>query len=842
MRYRDTELSCLTTYEAEDKHDRALQLPSMFPSCPAEPMPMKETELRTFKELSPYLYAYPRDPADKDLPYRGFLMRGTPGDPSQTFAMVGEAPAGVKKQNTCVNQISFDTGSVEDQAKLVRLQLDNCANQFVLQAAIYPYQKDYSQLTCQTESLPGQPSRRCEQADLCQPLEMKETPKQEYMASDYLLAAWKKLLQDPSYRKTPGAEKEPHLPEGITLEKPIAPPTIQQIRLNSLAATPYEEIIDPSHPFSPRWDFKYNERAHYSPKVADYQSRYHDNEKAVYCAGNRADSGNAQQDKDYKVDVLEFRREPFDKGINGRIDFNKACYNDRQTYSVPIASPAFAQMVAKSYCYRVDWPPTPTDPGQATRLPCWQCFGLNPGQKVDDASTTPPCTTRYDGSDRSIEKKSSINGPFPGGLNNTKRTARCTSNVGETKKPITQLCADLRAPYVPLNKLKMRYHNPEGNQSTHGGPDTVVLKDGVQEGMWHTEYFDGHMPYPRLWDTGSSIQRYAVAEQQDPLDDLGQYTAIVGVGREAAPVSVNNSLPAKEQKRDERCLLGGWGENVSFGPARIEIPDPVTSWTELKLYQANTTRETRVVCLGRYEKAFKHRSNENILLMAGGATTSLIVRTECDLDDNGRTVPGTCESKTVAELKETGTQSGTTDGKRWSSIQYVRDNYPLAWRGYMSADDDATRFPNLGGNAPVIRGLDNAQCGDFILMPQGGAEADSDRPGLPKIARVYCEKGKKTEKSVSAVRCADKSCFITVEETDNGKWPDVCGTTQMIGEMKRRQIYKPGSLRDGAADEAKRIGWTASCEDTGLSECEMEPWDELELYRPVEHVITRSPQ
>ena len=863
----------------------------MFPPCAAKPMPMRTTERKSFiKDFSPYLYAYPKDTSDKSKPYSGYIMRGTTGDPMSTFAAIGNAPKGVTRQKGCVNQIDLSgVTSVEDQAKLIRLQLDNCANQFILNSAIYPFHKAGSNLICGTKD---DPYKRCSQEDMCQPLQMK-APGNEYEASTYIKAAWKKLLNDPSYRKTmrpacllPGSDPscEPHLPTGITLNNTdksgTKMPSIQTLTLANIAASPYEEIIDPSHPFSPRWDFDYNEREFYSPFTAPYMSKYYDDEKAVYCAGVRGKSDDAGGDsggtsdscKDegvIKVDVLSFRRDAFNKAVMARIGYNTYCYNDRSATTGSIC-----QVPLTSWC----WTIKSIDPynwcnSQVESKNCWECFGLN-GKVDDEKKKTPPCTTRYDGNDRSISKP----GYFPGGLNAFQWKATCTADPKEIfdKKTMSDACQELRAPYTPLNKLKMRYHNPKekeddegsagdsctesggdsGEEDESSGASTVVLKGGVQEGLWHKEYFGNHMPYPRLWDVGNSIQKAKTNGGQNATDDYGMYTAVVGVGREGEPGEdseesadggtgggAEGEEEEEKKKKDERCLYGGWGGDVSFGGLSISTPDPVTSWTELKLYQAYTTREQNVVCLGRYEKAFKYRSSENQALLSAGSVTTGIVKTECDVDTSvkpNRTKLETCKyiELNKDEKDDAAGESVSEDGKKWTSLQYVQESWPLPWVGYMSDPDSSLQFPNLPGDAKLVTGLDNAQCGDIILMPYGaGKKDDAKTRGIPKVAHVICEEGEKTDKNLSAIRKIDGKHYIEVLEADNGKWPDVCGTTSMMGEMKTRKLFKPGEMREVIKATLENLdNWTTSCADTMLTECEMEPWDELKLYRPVDNL------
>lgn len=235
---------------------------------------------------------------------------------------------------------------------------------------------------------------------------------------------------------------------------------------------------------------------------------------------------------------------------------------------------------------------------------CWECYGLD--GKVDDESQHPPCTHNYVGEDLKMKK-------LPGGLNGFSREAKCG-------KKMTAVCADLRKPFTPLNKLKMRYHNPNDKDDTDG--KNIVLKDGELEGLSFNDYFDNRMPYPRIWDLGQSLQKTPNAgDNQPPLDTTGQFTSIVGVGREAAAESAAgtrkdaNGIKITDKYTDQRCKTMGWNGvpnplnlanlPIKFGGLSVYPPDPMTSWTELKLYQARTARNVGLSCIARYEKVFK---------------------------------------------------------------------------------------------------------------------------------------------------------------------------------------------------------------------------------------------
>lgn len=799
--YRQTELMC--------------DLFTIYPSCPAKPVAMLRTAKKSYiKDYSPYLFSFARDPEDKARPYSGQFYRGTPGDAGQTFQLFGKSPRSVnRRMAACVPQIKFgsEPTTPEEEAKMVRMELDNCTNQYILNSALYPYQKENTQLL--SGENPANAGERISLRSHCQPLRTATERTNEYFASDYLKAAWIKLLQDPTYRKTPGAAKEPHLPDGITLDNPIAPPSpFPDVRLSSITAVPYEEINDPTHPFSPRWDFKYNERDFYSPKVAPYQNP---TENAVFCAGARkASGGTAQEQADatVKVDVLEFRRRPFDRGIMSRINFNTQCFNDNTTLSG-----AIPMVAAQSYCYQI------TSQVSAQAIPCWQCFGMSRGQKAnaENESTKPPCATHHGGTDRSII------GYVPGAKNGGQRRAVCsTDGRRHAEYDINTLCRDLRAPFTQINKLKMRYHNP-------ARPDDVVMHEGVAEGMRFNEYFGNHMPYPRLFDTGRSIQR-TNSDQQNPTDTEGQYTAIVGVGHEGAPKRLLDASPqpasnATRQQiadrlkmEDQRCLLGGWGEAATFGGASISLPDPIASWTELKLYQTRTAREVGLSCLGRYEKVFKMGSSENMVLARLGAEYAEGIISDCKPGSND------CNYRTLADERAGKGSTSASDRVRITQLQ--SESWPLALRGYLASSKSAERFPKIGGSGAGLTGLDRAELGDIVLLATGGAPTNA-KPGLPKVgvvAEINLPSGSDCAKR--------KNCYVKVIEADNGKWPDVCGTTGSWGEMKTRYLYKPGHLPSNAAEEYQRIGATKSCEDTNLLRCELSTWDDTEVYRVREDI------
>lgn len=895
-RYRDTVVTC--------DRKNASDVFGTFPTCPKRPMPMISTPRLSYTNVySPYLYAYPKDPKDPNTPYVGMYTIGTSGDTTRTYQMFGGTTKGAKRLAACTTELipPASPGSLPEEAKWQRLQADNCANSYILNDAIYPFNKERPRLLSYED--PANPGKLISMKDQCQPLLTFRDTTNEYPAEVYIETAWRKTLIDPTYRKTStvfkgipcqlsnlfsvaglprvGCEYEPHLPNGVTIKPgtetplPLIGGVFPEVKLSAISSAPYEQIVDPTHPFSPRWDFLITDREYSkpSPSWADvpqagviwglHSIYMSDTTDTVFCAGVKSapsESGQQKLDSEVNVDVLEFRRGPLEDALLRRVTYNAICYEHQALWT----SDTFIGIVIPlSYCWaitRVSIDP-PYVFGQDHA--CWQCFGLS-GQ-VDDESQHPPCTTNYLGKDLKMKDPQR---PAAGGFNNFSLQAQCNYFMQgrNAKYDMKTVCRNLRKPYTQLNKLKMRYHNPEDPNDPNG--DNVVLKaneglgsDGAVEGMRFREYFGNHMPYPRLWDIGASLQKdYVVnANDQPPTDTTGQYSTVVGVGREASPAVASNPAPADadglkpaDKYTDQRCKTAGWsnihvnisGINtyappmVSFAGTSVTLPDPMTSWTELKLYQTNTMRTVGMSCLGRYEKVFKPGSAENLILMATGAEWSRLNIQECTRKPDGTTK--NCTNMSLKDYIAAGKPADT------SATVYMKEFlpslWPNSWRGYIATGGldptNENRFPNFSGpgwanlmaNLALIPSLDLAEPGDIILMPFGPSNNPLS-PGLSKLALVI------ETRLPNATDCDNqKNCYIKVLEPDNGKFPDICGTTDTWGEMKARYYYKPGHLPPQAqsfytAAPPDGLGWTTSCEDTKLAHCEAPDWSTMVLYR-----------
>lgn len=894
MRYRDSVITC----DAPNSGD----ILGTRPSCPPKPMQMISTpKLSYVADYTPYLYIFPRDPKDPSLPYSGPYATGTPGDASTVFKMFGNSSPNAKRLAGCTAQIHTpsDPTSNEDWAKLVRLQIDNCTNQYILRRSTDVFQGEMPNRLITVDD-PTVGAKRVDLQSECQPLKMVKAGDDDYNPTDYLKVAWIKALQDANYRKStppqtkcvpctisnigpyvsedyqPPCDHEPHLPcaaplnQGLTLDNPMPPPDpFPEVTLSSLDALPYEAILDPTHPFSPRWDFLVNDRDYSNPSARWYNARadshfaalaaiylmlqdyMSDSTNAVFCAGvKKAKDGSdskTKADKEVRVDVLSFRQGAFESTLGRRVVFNEVCYNHRAQYTsgqdgyvlpyksvVPVAFGSFCNTITAVNPYTYPYV-------YGRDFDCWSdCFGLS--GKADGENKKAPCATSYVEKDLKIKR-------IPGALNAFESKANCGNSMA-------QACADLRKPFAPLNKLKMRYHNPDDSgDSDHKNmvlkSDMPVITDGALEGTTFGEYFGNHMPYPRLWDTGKSLQKTASNDPQPPTDTTGQYTAIVGVGREAAAQVASDNAPKVDGKSradiftDQRCKTMGYGGYIadlasmsvgrayrrgisSFAGVNVDWPDPMTSWTEMKFYQANTARKNGLSCLARYEKVFKPGSAENMVLMATGAPWDKGYVSKCTRGSGGEMT--NCQTMTVKQYRDAGSPTG--DATYTYIPDKLSDGVPNSWRGYMSTFDLSTKFPVFGGSVPaLVYGLSNAQVGDIITLPFGlefgFAVPGYDKIGLAKVALVV-----ETNLPSTPSGTCTGGCYVRVLEPDNGKWPDICGTTDTAGEMKSRYYYMPNQLPQDVRDEYARIGQeTVNCKETKLSQCEMSDWNNMILYR-----------
>lgn len=284
-----------------------------------------------------------------DGPYVGPLYRGQENMHRYINRLV--QPGEDTAVDVCNLQVEPNSNTDPYDPAAARNELDGCTNQYILHRSGHPR----IPLDNQGE-LPDINEGR-EQA-FCQPMDMQplgDVENTDYRPSDYYITAWQKTMEDPGYLARGGAApKEPSYAElGVDLNDPIAVrDDFGVVEVNDLVEpwgdpTGRERIYDPTHPFSPRWDFVYNEREHFSPGTVVYS---HDPVNAVRCAGGH----NANI---IPTDVMAWRQTSFELYMTWRIRFNV-------------------------WCRMTDW----------GWISCWNFF--------NGAADAPPCPTRYNGAEK----------------------------------------------------------------------------------------------------------------------------------------------------------------------------------------------------------------------------------------------------------------------------------------------------------------------------------------------------------------------------------------------------------------------------------------------------------
>jgi hypothetical protein len=355
---------------------------------------------------------------------------------------------------------------------------------------------------------------------------------------------------------------------------------------------------------------------------------------------------------------------------------------------------------------------------------------------------------------------------------------------------ISDCCNELAKPLVPMNKLRMAGYSAKDD------------RPGVfPEGMTFKEYFGDHRPYMARWDTGTEWG--AVGSRKDQIDYLspaGSRVHIVGVGRNIAQDSsltgIINRYVLGRGEVYNGCKISGWGKSLDgsredierrFGyyPAEQCIdwtqvnakgPNPLTSWTELKLYQARTFRYFRLNCIGQYEKLFKPHTAEDIILKAKGGAVPV-----------------------------------EREGQRTTL------EWPAAHRGFLWDPNPVDRFPYAGAkyqrlNPKIeqVRGLSNARPGDIVYL-DADAYREAYRARYPQsqksdqeleemyvpmmgiVSRAHNEydsiQGKRRAASDPVV--ADRASHnVEIWQTNAGTHPDTCGVTDMMGYGRKRVLYR----------------------------------------------------
>ena len=530
--------------------------------------------------------------------------------------------------------------------------------------------------------------------------------------------------------------------------------------INNLADRPFERIWDPTHPFSPRWDWKgtdrdYSEKANFSgtndpkvlsnfvqgidyiitPNVVPAQIFASDDDLPGY---DLNDGGTCTvRCGAVPVDILTFRKEGFDKCMTCRINANKKCFwsevANMQVPLIPIPTGGFKYR-GISRTEAITHTLSNTRPVAGIPWPLWGSTKYACKTTYDQNNQWPVCSTKYDFAKDNV----------PG------HCSQCVALSGDTDANggVRKCCDNLAKALAGINTLKIRNTRqnpalepvPEGYRFSDyfTAPSQSKLVGGVQQPAIPARVV--HMPYMRWWDTGTAAGGTTdAAMNNNPNCDLGSYDVLVGVGTDGN----------KGANGAKYCRLGGNGNATNY--SCYDLPhnvDALTSWQELKQYQARAMRDLSLFCLPQYEKMYKMTSMEDGALYSAGGTYPRV-------------------------------EQNPKDGQ----IRTLVKPFPIPWRGYLSDNAPNDRFPNFNGGAAegqTLVGLDNAKTGDIIYMTYDDVAPAT--PGVqlnPFIAVVF--------DTNLAGKCDD---HIEVYMINNGKIPDVCGNTDEYGRGQPRKIYK----------------------------------------------------
>ncbi len=402
-----------------------------------------------------------------------------------------------------------------------------------------------------------------------------------------------------------------------------------------------------------------------------------------------------------------------------------------------------------------------------------------------------------------------------------------TAAVSCVAKTIKDICHDVAKPLASINILKTRIRKgdvrtaqPEKFETKRWKNETSTFRKKVDEefrntgidaapGLDFRYYFGNHRPYMRWWDTGKEAHQQG--DRPDYWCDWGSNDTIVGVGRDW------NSIHGAEA---QLCRYGGGdgignstGLGTCFNVQRAQRYFPHlagTEWAELKMYQARCARREGLNCICNYETVFKHLGSEDKALSLKGGTyleDVLIAKAQNNKDD-------------IREQLS----------KLW----------PLGWRGYISTPITEQQFPNLFNpvNDPDFKdgivegGLDMAQPGDIAIWPPGIGT-------MPRVAVVRATHNL-TSYYGNKDEIPDGERWVTIVEANHGKYPDICGNTNMLGYGPPRVIYATveefSRTRKGSSGPKKRLDEqivaTYYCEDSYMPTCVDRHWDQVIVWRP----------
>jgi len=774
-----------------------------------------------------------------------------------------------------------------------RLQYDSCSNQYILPMALSPDVIFYEQY--REHSYPWNES-------LCQPLSLipvdcvrdskgkckkdkgeSDGKMYDYRAWGYLEAAWKNTL-DSDYFPNSGVSKDNHGTNPITNDNQggkfkllssveitgedkfgIAVEKLDMNRLggsnykddnsfagtgkrttiNQLATQPFERIFDPTHPFSPRWDWSGTDRDYSqgTGKLTVYDGANLGPPGSFYGYDLAPGSDCIVRCGSVPVDILSFREDAFRECMSCRIQVNTFCFwIEYVTIMIPIPNPVWPYI--PQYLYEgilgdedpiTAWNYTLTNEAPWIWDPFPSPLLFNPmlacKSSHDKKDKWPLCSTKYDHPKDNVPHMCSL----------------CTRKSGDknSKGGVKKCCDDLAQALAPINTLKIR--------NTKDNPEL----EPVPEGYRFSDYFTGdpmnkqlfvsifpdkvpHMPFMRWWDTGTAAGGTSGDQNYNPDCDQGGYDVIVGVG-------VDGNKGGDGAKY---CRYGGNGNANKYGCYTIPTPvDSLTSWSELKQYQMNSIRKYGLNCLPQYEKIYKQDGGED------GALTILMGNPSSPITKDGKT----------------------------SNMQAIE--WRLAWRGYLSDPDFVDQFPSFGANPAKGsgRGFTGKKASDGSFVVDAAAKSYADNAGKASYKGlsnaivgdiIYITHDDVSPKKpdfkvmpfvavVTGISIKGKDDdYIVIIDINNGKYPDVCGNTDYAGFGQSRTVYKKslpttvyeslylagtkpsGSdyvVNNGVGDTPLLFNSEGNCKDPKYAVCTYYDgktgknlWDSFRIYRPTE--------
>ncbi|MFO1243301.1 MAG: hypothetical protein U1E36_08945 [Rickettsiales bacterium] len=351
------------------RNEDLMGLEKVWGPQPSEPMPHKRTlRFSAQTDLSKWYLTniqmpktdseeYNISPDLKDMigqyaPYVGAAYRGT-NDLELFRTRINQAGEGTSPV-TCHMNIEPAGGKPDPtDPAWARIEVDNCINQWIMNHARFP------RIVHEEAG-----SYRYINETMCQAMRiipLSADEKADYDPSRYLGEAWKRLLIDAEHvmPDRPGPmPTEPHYASvgtvgkhgkfNLKVSKPEPIPECTEtdpekqvencfgkVKINELIEKVPERIYDPSHPFSPRWDFNDNERKKYSKLTAAYDPLGAGGMFSVRCAGRAVPYGAPGS---IPVDLLNFRLDHkwengnFHWWIMRRIAANTLLFLDRDPY------------------------------------------------------------------------------------------------------------------------------------------------------------------------------------------------------------------------------------------------------------------------------------------------------------------------------------------------------------------------------------------------------------------------------------------------------------------------------------------------------------------------------